>query len=179
MLSIVMAGGGLGAVMIIDTDTNDFPETQRLADYLIVESRERGEVLTPLKLQKLLFYADAWHMVLYDAEATPERFQAWVHGPVALSQWHRFKDYRWKPISEDIDRPDLGEDLSGHMNEIIDVFGSETATALEIMTHQEEPWISARAGLPDDEPCNNYIDKQFTKQFYESFSQADPEGAEA
>lgn len=148
-----------------------FSQSYELADYLIIESRERGELLTPLKLQKLMFYADAWYLALYDTELTNERFQAWVHGPVALSQWHRFKDFKWRPIDADIERPAFNSVTTKHLNEIIDVFGSETAVSLERMTHQETPWIEARAGLPDDEPCSNYISKDTTKEFYRILGQ--------
>lgn len=149
----------------------EIPESARLADFLITESRERGELLTPLKLQKLMFYADAWHLALYDAELTPERFQAWVHGPVALSQYHRFKEYKWRPIMAEVDGPELDERERNHLVEIVDVFGSETASALEMMTHRERPWIAARGGIPDDEPCNNYIDKGITRDFYRSLAE--------
>lgn len=153
--------------------TTEHQNSWAMADYLISASRERGELLTPLKLQKLLFYADAWHMALYGDEATTERFQAWVHGPVALTQYHRFKEYRWRPITEEIERPDISDELAHHLDEIIDVFGSETATALEIMTHQEEPWLRARGGIPDDQPCNNYIDKDLTRNFYGAIAEED------
>lgn len=153
--------------MIISADTN--PESTQLADFLIVESRERGDLLTPLKLQKLMFYADAWHMVVFDSEITPERFQAWVHGPVALSQYHRFKDFQWRPITDDLQKPQFGADGCQHLVEIVDVFGSESGTALEIMTHQEEPWLSARGGIADDEPSRTFIDKAITKSYYGQF----------
>lgn len=107
-------------------------------------------------------------MVLYGDEMTPERFQAWVHGPVALSQYHRFKEYKWRPISSEIARPPVAPQAAAHLVEIVDVFGSETATALEIMTHQEAPWREARRGLPDDAPCSAYISKQLTKEYYSS-----------
>ena len=133
--------------------------TSRIADYLLDECRERGEALTPLKLQKMLFYADAWHMVLHGDELTNERFQAWVHGPVALSQYHRFKEYQWRPIGADIQRPTLEAGVAEHLDEIIVVFGSETAVALEQMTHAELPWIEARGTLQPHEACNMYISK--------------------
>ncbi|MER0238053.1 type II toxin-antitoxin system antitoxin SocA domain-containing protein [Fulvimarina sp. MAC8] len=154
-----------------DGDQQRFPETFKLADALIFESRERGELLTPLKLQKLVFYADAWHLALYDSEITSEGFQAWVHGPVALSQYHRFKDLKWRPIDdESIEYPEISESLKAHVDEIIDVFGSETAVALEIMTHHERPWLDARGDIPEDAPCNNYISKQVTKDYYRSLA---------
>ncbi|SNY93490.1 Uncharacterized phage-associated protein [Cohaesibacter sp. ES.047] len=151
-------------------EAEKYQESTLLADYLICESRERGELLTPLKLQKLMYYADAWHLALYDKEITPEQFQAWVHGPVALSQYHRFKGYKWRPIDEEIEKPDLKVELKKHIDEVIDVFGSETAVALEIMTHKERPWISARGDISEDEPCNAYISKKITKEFYQKIA---------
>lgn len=148
------------------------PNSYKLADYLICEARERGENLTPLKLQKLMFYADAWHMALYDDPITDEQFQAWVHGPVALSQYYRFRDYKWRPITAEIDRPDFDEGLRAHLNEIVDVFGSESAVALEIMTHQEAPWQEARGDIPTDEPCSNCISKDRTREFYRSVAES-------
>ncbi|PSH68538.1 hypothetical protein CU102_12290 [Phyllobacterium brassicacearum] len=137
-----------------------------LADYLLAETRERGEVITPLKLQKLMFYADAWHLALHDVDITQEKFKAWVHGPVLISQYHRFKEYRWMPITKEVVRPEVEEALKLHLDEIIDIFGSESAVALERMTHKETPWLEARGDLPADEVCENYISKATTKQFY-------------
>jgi uncharacterized phage-associated protein len=135
---------------------------------LLAESRERGELLTNLKLQKLLFYADAWHLALRDEELFPEQFQAWVHGPVLVSQYHRFKDYKWRPIADAIDKPQVPAEMERHLNEIVDVFGSETAVALELMTHREKPWLEARGDLPPSEPCNARISKATTRDFYRS-----------
>ena len=115
----------------------DVARATAIADYLLAECRERGD-LTNLKLQKLLFYADAWHLALYDEPLFEEKFKAWVHGPVLLSQYHRFKDWKWLPIADDIAKPALSPELQKHLDEIIDVFGSETAVSLELMTHQRE-----------------------------------------
>lgn len=137
-----------------------------LADYLLSETRERGEVITPLKLQKLMFYADAWHLALYDIDITGEKFKAWVHGPVLISQYHRFKEFRWMPITKEIQRPETDEKLAAHLNEIVEIFGSESAVALERMTHLETPWLEARGDIPPDEVCENYISKETTTKFY-------------
>lgn len=137
-----------------------------IADYLIAESRERGELLTNLKLQKLLYYADAWNLALRDEPLFDEEFKAWVHGPVLASQYHRFKDFRWMPITSEIERPNLSADLSAFLDEIVDVFGSETAVALELMTHRELPWIEARGDTPASDPSSAKISKETTKKFY-------------
>ncbi len=155
------------AVFASDPDVDKRPF--KVADYLIAECRERGENLTNLKLQKLLYYADAWNLALRDEPLFDENFKAWVHGPVLLSQYHRFKDYRWKPIEEDVARPEIVPGLAAHLNEIIDVFGCETAVALELMTHRETPWLEARGNLPPTEPSTATISKSTMKNFYRAF----------
>lgn len=139
-----------------------------IANFLLAESRERGENLTNLKLQKLLFYADAWSLALFDRELFAEEFQAWVHGPVLVSQYHRFKDCRWRPITDAIDKPALPDELSKHLIEIVDVFGSENAVALELMTHRETPWLEARGDTPPADPSNARISKATTRDYYRS-----------
>jgi len=141
------------------------------ANFLLSESRERGEVLTNLKLQKLLYYAQAWHLALRDEPLFSEDFQAWVHGPVLPSQYARFRDYQWRPIDADLARPDLAEDLRYFMGEIVDAFGAETAVALELMTHRELPWIAARGALPPDAICKNTISKVTMREFYRSLGE--------
>lgn len=138
----------------------------RVSDYLLYESRKRGELLTNLKLQKLLYYADAWFLALKDRLLFEERFQAWVHGPVLVSEYHRFKDYQWRPIDCDVAAPELSDESKAHLDEITDLFGCETAVALELMTHREKPWIEARGGCADTDPCNNYISMETTRDFY-------------
>jgi len=138
-----------------------------LANRLLEFSRYRGELLTPLKLQKLMFYADAWRMVLHGEEFTDEKFQAWVHGPVAVSQFYRFRDYKWRPIDADIpEDQDCTEDENAFLSDILNVFGTESALALERMTHAEQPWLEARGDLPVDATCSNEISKETTKSFY-------------
>lgn len=141
-----------------------------IADYLIAECRERGELLTNLKLQKLLYYADAWNLALRDEPLFAEDFKAWVHGPVLLSQYHRFKDWKWLPIAEEIQKPEIDEALAKYLDEIIDVFGCETAVSLELMTHREAPWLEARGDLPPTEPSTATISKETMKHFYRAMN---------
>lgn len=154
----------------------DVVSPSQVADFLLLESRERGELLTNLKLQKLLYYADGWYAVV-SAGGTPlfaEEFQAWVHGPVLPSQYRRFRECKWRPIeTADLRRPDLSADVTRHLNEVIDVFGSETAVALELMTHRERPWIEARGGLPADAPSTAPISKQTMKRYFQSLADED------
>lgn len=145
----------------------DLISPANVADFLLVESRERGEVLTNLKLQKLAYYAQAWQIALHGQPLFGEDFQAWVHGPVLPSQYHRFKDYQWRPLDLEVGRPDLaGTGLDLHLIEIVDVFGSESAVSLELMTHRELPWLEARGDLPPDAPSSATISKGTMGSYY-------------
>lgn len=140
-----------------------------LSDFLLVEFAERGEILTNLKLQKLLYYTQAWYLALNHQPLFAEDFEAWIHGPVLPTQYKRFAEFKWQPIILDIKSPVINnKKVLGHVEEVIDVFGPETAVGLEIMTHNELPWIEARGGLPPTEPCNNIVKKQTMEKFYAS-----------
>jgi uncharacterized phage-associated protein len=139
-----------------------------VADFLLIECRERGDVLTNLKLQKLLYYAQAWFLAAYNKSLFSEDFQAWVHGPVLLSQYQRFKQNEWRPIQDELVKPDLPLEVKSHLLEIVDIFGIETGVSLERMTHNEQPWIIARGGIPADEASTAIISKESMKFFYQS-----------
>ena len=145
---------------------SDIISPKSLADFLLASCRERGEVLTNLKLQKLLYYSQAWFLALHDKELFAEDFQAWVHGPVLPSQYHRFKDYQWKPLLEDVTLPVVSQKVETFLEEIVDAFGAETAVALELMTHRERPWIKARGNLPADAVSTNVITKKSMLSYY-------------
>jgi len=140
------------------------------ADFLLIECRERGDVLTNLKLQKLLYYAQAWHLALQNEPLFFEDFQAWVHGPVLPSQYQRFKKFEWRPIlEENISSPKIkNEKTQAHLVEIVNIFGVETASALELMTHNEKPWKQARKDLPVDQHSTAIISKESMRLFYQA-----------
>lgn len=148
---------------------SDLASPECVADFLLCESRERGDNLTNLKLQKLLYYAQAWHLALRNQPLFSEDFQAWIHGPVLPSQYQRFKKFEWRPILEEkITIPQLSNELNRHLKEVVEVFGSETATALELMTHNEFPWKEARQGIAPDQQSTAIISKESMKKFYKS-----------
>lgn len=142
-----------------------------VADYLLWFAKEHGDLLTPLKLQKLMFYADAWHMVLNDGEELiQEQFEAWVHGPVHRATYHRFSAFRWNPIPFEAPKPELSERIEAFLDSVYGVFGGFSGYELEQLTHQELPWKSARGSLASDESCTALIDKALTYSFYTEMS---------
>lgn len=150
----------------------DIATPNSVTDFLLVESRERGEVLTNLKLQKLAYYAQAWWLAEKGEPLFSEDFQAWVHGPVLPSQYRRFRDFQWRPLLVDVQRPALPADVASYLTQIVDVFGTETAVSLELMTHRERPWLEARGGLAADAPSTACISKDTMRTYYRELAAA-------
>ncbi|MES2388130.1 MAG: type II toxin-antitoxin system antitoxin SocA domain-containing protein [Bacteroidota bacterium] len=132
--------------------------------------------MSPLKLQKLLYYAQAWHYTLFDEALIDEEFQAWKHGPVAISQYYRFADINYNaPILVEKYNPeiiDFPENVEKLLVDVNNIYGEHQASYLEQLTHSEEPWITARAGLPSYESCSNVISLESMSRFYSKMLQA-------
>ena len=143
-----------------------FVDQNSVADYLICTARQCGELLTNLKLQKLLYYAQAWYVAFYDEPLFDEEFRAWKHGPVLPTQYRRFRHAGWNPILDRLNPPELPEWVSVHLQEIIQGYGSESAIALEQMTHSEAPWREARGNLDPDQNSNRAISTDSMRAFY-------------
>lgn len=144
----------------------------QVADYFLSFCKEHGDCLTNLKLQKLVYYAQAWHLALHNKPLFDEKIEAWVHGPVIKSVYNRFKIGGSSPITKDFKKPTIDAKTTLFLDKIFSVFGSFSAWDLEQMTHMESPWISARAGLPIDEPCNNVISIDEMKAFYRKLAKS-------
>src|SRR5260221_3271487 len=73
-----------------------------VADYFIRLANETGSFISNLKLQKLVYYAQAWHLGIKGAPLFQEDFQAWVHGPVIPELYQKYKSFAWQPIVTDV-----------------------------------------------------------------------------
>lgn len=144
------------------------PTPDNVADFFLWFAREHGDCLTNLKLQKLLYYAQAWHLALYGRPLFEGHFEAWVHGPVNRRIYGRFKKYRFAPISEDVSKPDFEPSVERHLVKCFSVFGKFSAWDLERMTHAEMPWIKARGGLLPEEDGTGRIAESDMRKFYSS-----------
>lgn len=136
-----------------------------VADYFIWLANETGSFISNLKLQKLVYYAQAWHIALHDNPLFEEDFQTWVHGPVIPSLYQKYKPFGWQPILEDV-APDLPEAVSQFLDEVAGEYFACDAYELEQMTHSEAPWDWARGDLPPDVPSNEVIKKEWMKEYY-------------
>jgi uncharacterized phage-associated protein len=112
-----------------------------------------------LKLQKLLYYSHAVHLVLNDmVPLFSEPIEAWAYGPVVPSIYRKYKKYGLDTIP--IPQRDVPLNLSANeiiaVDMVLDYYGAMSGVALISQTHQETPWSKTyrpgrpSAVIPDD-----------------------------
>lgn len=117
------------------------------------EAEDAGDALTNLKLQKLLYYSQAYHLGATGEPLFPEKVEAWQHGPVVPDVYHSFKAHGANPIplAEGFETSTIDEPIQQHLNEIWELFGQFSAWKLRNMTHAEKPYVDAFANGPNTE----------------------------
>ena len=124
--------------------------------------------MTPKKLQKLCYYFKAWGLALTDEDLLPGvEFQAWIHGPVHLPLYAKYRDYYWNFIPKSEDNSDkFSERELDLLNSVWDTYGELSANELEAQTHLEAPWRKARGDIDEFEKCTTTIDNEDMKNYY-------------
>ena len=143
-----------------------------VADYFILRvDPEAGDHITHLKLQKLVYYAQAWHLAMFGKPLFKHKIEAWLHGPVCRPVYERFRHLSWNPIPLDevkSNAPALDHDTNNFLDEVWDVYGQYSAKKLEEMTHEEAPWQEARKGVSRGSPSQNLINEDAMRSYYGS-----------
>jgi uncharacterized phage-associated protein len=141
-----------------------------VAKYFLWVANEQNTPISNLKLQKLVYYAQAWHLAINGQALFAEDFQAWVHGPVNPALYHEYKRFGWMPIQDDIEGDSVvskfTDDILSLLQEVTDEYLTCDAYDLERMTHAEVPWQAARDGLPMDALSTAIIDKGLMQDYY-------------
>jgi uncharacterized phage-associated protein len=128
---------------MLDRQTLD---CHKVADYfLALTNEDEGDLISNLKLQKLMYYAQGLHLAVRDAPIFPERIEAWRHGPVVPELYYAKKDFGSGPLPkpENIDFSQYDDATRSILDEVYSVFGQFAAWKLANMTHEEEPWKEA------------------------------------
>lgn len=154
-----------------------------LSKYVIGKFDNVGDLISNKKLQKLLYYIEAWSLV-YTESIIDDDFEAWIHGPVIPVVYHEYKSFGYSPIqidySVDKDSSKLLKNFKNASNleerhfdlidAVIEKYGVLTSHELEMLSHSEKPWIETRKELSPFDHCSNVIDKALMKEFYSSYA---------
>ncbi|HFG2079664.1 TPA: Panacea domain-containing protein [Vibrio cholerae] len=128
--------------------------------------KESGDVVTHLKIQKLLYYAEAWTQLLLDKNLFKEDIEAWAHGPVVREVFNEFRDYGWEPLTMTDALTEIDAEVEDVLLQVMSAYGEASAKTLENMTHKDKPWIDARGSLAPEARCNNVIPKPSIKAYF-------------
>ncbi|OZC02408.1 Panacea domain-containing protein [Rubricoccus marinus] len=135
-----------------------------IARYFIWRTEpEEGDVMTNLKLQKLLYYSQGLHLALREEPLFEDPIEAWQYGPVVPDVYHEYKQYGRGaiPEPEGFDLTDYDADVQEVLDEVFSVYGQYTATALMKFTHNEAPWKETeRSAVITRDSIKAYFDTQ-------------------
>lgn len=140
-----------------------------IANYFIYLSNKENKPITNKKLQKLVFYAQAWSLVLNNKKLFNETIEAWVHGPAIRILYGKYKEFGFNPIQEEINDDVIScisRETKKFLNDVWRVYGNLDPEYLEMLTHSERPWQKAREGLQSCESSTNEITPKEMKKYY-------------
>lgn len=133
---------------------------------------EKLEEVTPLMLQKLLYFIQGVYSALYGKPIFEEDCRAWIHGPVYPEVYDLFRDFKYNPIDDarfallEGKEGGLTEDEKRVIDLVIDTFGMYSGKVLEKITHNEDPWMEARKGYGDGIPSSELLPKKRIMNYY-------------
>lgn len=140
-----------------------------LSKHIIKTGTDSGIVdISNKKLQKLLYYVQAWTLVLYSKKAFDEDIEAWVHGPAIPNVYRVYKDFAFNPIPVAMAASvnTMDDDVKSVVKDVLEVYGKYDADYLETLTHTEQPWQEARGNQKPFETSKSVISTSSMKAYY-------------
>ena len=133
-----------------------------VAEYIL---RKKGQ-MTAWKLQKLVYYSQAWSLVWDDRPLFRARIEAWTNGPVAPTLYREHRGI-FKVRKIDKGKPNnLDQDARDTTDVVLEYYGDKSPQWLSDLTHMEEPWRRARIGIPEGARSGNEITHDSMAEYY-------------
>lgn len=101
---------------------------------------EHGDTISNLKLQKMMYYQQGFHLAYFGTPLFDEDIVAWQYGPVVPSVYKEYKSFESNSISTSKEGISLSDDEEELFNNVYEEYNQFSAVALMKMTHEESPW---------------------------------------
>lgn len=152
------------ALLSVDAPSNSKINT--VIQYLLYQCED----ITPLALQKALYYIQGFHFAFYRTFLFSEDCQAWTHGPVYRDIYFRYRDYRFDPIEKTttFDTSVFSASEKAICDSVINNLCCYSGKILERFTHNEAPWLTTRGDLPDSSPSDRIIEKSVIGAYFDA-----------
>ena len=134
---------------------------------------KKSKTITTWKLQKLVYYSQAWSLVWDDIPLFNESIEAWANGPVVREL---FDSHRGQFTVSNIplgNPNNLTDDEKETITSVLDYYGDRSSQYLSDLTHMEDPWKLARKGTPDRRRSNRIISLESMAEYYGSLQPED------
>ena len=156
-------------VELLGGQKTDVSKVDEVSEYLLFKCED----ITPLALQKALYYVQGFNYAFMDSFMFTEDCEAWVHGPVYREIYNRYSGYRFDPIeSNDEFHVSVFTDAEkAVIDSVIQNFCCYSGKILERFTHTELPWIKTRDNLPTDAHSNRKISKETIGEYFTAVKQ--------
>ncbi len=131
---------------------------------------QKQGTMTVMKLQKLVYFSQAWSLAWVDKPLFSEPIEAWTNGPVVRALYDVHKAMRLFYIDHLIlpygDPTNLSPDEIDTIDTVLLAYGDKSAQWLSDLAHMEDPWIKAREGYAEGMPCVNEITHESMAEYY-------------
>ena len=150
-----------------------YPPTVIANAFLDLSAKE-GAALSPMQVQKLVYFSHGWHLAFDQGPLSSEPAQAWMWGPVFPSLYHALKHWGSGAIRGPLDLPqnDLEQFASDLIARVWEVYGGMTAIALSQLSHDPDgPWQTVRSqshGARNVDIPNRLIETYFRTKLHDS-----------
>lgn len=144
---------------------------QDVAAYVL---RERGG-MTAMKLQKLCYYAQAWHLVWEERSLFGDEIQAWANGPVAPALYRSHRGVFHLTELPEGNPEALDPNEVGTIDAILGHYAPMSAHELSELSHRESPWADARHGIPAGRRSQERITHSARVEYYDGLTAANTE----
>ena len=128
----------------------------------------KSEDITPLALQKMLYYIQGFYAAFMDEFLFDTDCQAWAHGPVYPDIYQRYSSYRFDSIEgeEFCNESVLSSNEKAIIDSVIRNLGCYSGKMLERFTHTEAPWLKTRGDLPAAAASDRIIHKAMIAEYF-------------
>ncbi|MDF7675157.1 DUF4065 domain-containing protein [Neisseriaceae bacterium ESL0693] len=124
-----------------------------------------GDLISNLKLQKLVYYAQGFALAVLDEPLFSDEIEHWTHGPVIPTLYHHFKSYGNQAISTsdiDFDINIFSKEQQQLLKDVYNVYGQFSAWKLRDMTHEDAPWLNTET--------NEIITQSAMKEYFKTLT---------
>ncbi len=157
-------------------------DINKVMQITILYCQINGYTINPLKLQKLLYFIQAWHIALFEKNTLWEELpEAWVNGPVYRSiydifkkKFYRNENFQYKAngeklqqeLKEVVEQSRLSSTQRDFIFDVLNIYAPMSDEKLVLSTHQALPWNKARNGYSPIDRCTNHLSVDDIYEYY-------------